>query len=137
MILDDGGDATGLLILGSKAEKDLSVLNNPSNEEEIALFKSIRSKLQEDSSFYSRIKGNIIGVTEETTTGVARLYQLQKQNALPFPAINVNDSVTKSKFDNLYGCRESLVDSIKRATDVMIAGKVAFCLLYTSPSPRD
>ena len=128
MILDDGGDATGLLILGSKAEKDLSVLNNPSNEEEIALFKSIRSKLQEDSSFYSRIKGNIIGVTEETTTGVARLYQLQKQNALPFPAINVNDSVTKSKFDNLYGCRESLVDSIKRATDVMIAGKVALVM---------
>ena len=128
MILDDGGDATGLLILGSKAENDLSVLNNPSNEEEIALFKSIKSKLQEDSSFYSRIKGNIIGVTEETTTGVARLYQLQKQNALPFPAINVNDSVTKSKFDNLYGCRESLVDSIKRATDVMIAGKVALVM---------
>ena len=128
MILDDGGDATGLLILGSKAEKDLSVLNNPSNEEEIALFKSIRSKLQEDSSFYSRIKGNIIGVTEETTTGVARLYQLQKQNALPFPAINVNDSVTKSKFDNLYGCRESLADGIKRSTEVMLAGKtVVIC----------
>ncbi len=115
MILDDGGDATGLLILGSKAEKDLSVLDNPDNEEEIALFKSIKSKLEHDSDFYSRIKSNIIGVTEETTTGVARLYQLQKQNALPFPAINVNDSVTKSKFDNLYGCRESLVDSIKRA----------------------
>jgi len=128
MILDDGGDATGLLILGSKAEKDLSVLDNPNNEEEIALFKSIKSKLQEDGEFYSRIKSNIIGVTEETTTGVARLYQLQKQNALPFPAINVNDSVTKSKFDNLYGCRESLVDSIKRATDVMIAGKVALVM---------
>ena len=128
MILDDGGDATGLLILGSKAEKDLSVLDNPSNEEEIALFNSIKNKLQLDSSFYSRIKSNIIGVTEETTTGVARLYQLQKQNALPFPAINVNDSVTKSKFDNLYGCRESLVDSIKRATDVMIAGKVALVI---------
>ena len=128
MILDDGGDATGLLILGSKAEKDLSVLDHPSNEEEIALFKSIKDKLQEDSSFYSRVKNNIIGVTEETTTGVARLYQLQKQNALPFPAINVNDSVTKSKFDNLYGCRESLVDSIKRATDVMIAGKVALVM---------
>ncbi len=108
MILDDGGDATGLLILGSKAEKDLSVLDNPGNEEEIALFNSIKSKLENDSDFYSRIKSNIIGVTEETTTGVARLYQLQKQNALPFPAINVNDSVTKSKFDNLYGCRESL-----------------------------
>ena len=128
MILDDGGDATGLLILGSKAEKDLSVLDNPSNEEEIALFNSIKSKLENDSDFYSRIKSNIIGVTEETTTGVARLYQLQKQNALPFPAINVNDSVTKSKFDNLYGCRESLVDSIKRATDVMIAGKVALVM---------
>jgi len=128
MILDDGGDATGLLILGSKAEKDLSVLDNPDNEEEIALFNSIKSKLENDSDFYSRIKSNIIGVTEETTTGVARLYQLQKQNSLPFPAINVNDSVTKSKFDNLYGCRESLVDSIKRATDVMIAGKVALVM---------
>jgi len=128
MILDDGGDATGLLILGSKAEKDISVLDNPQNEEEIALFNSIKSKLQEDSTFYSRIKSNIIGVTEETTTGVARLYQLQKEGNLPFPAINVNDSVTKSKFDNLYGCRESLVDSIKRATDVMIAGKVALVI---------
>jgi len=128
MILDDGGDATGLLILGSKAEKDLSVLDNPGNEEEVALLNSIKSKLENDSDFYSRIKSNIIGVTEETTTGVARLYQLQKQNALPFPAINVNDSVTKSKFDNLYGCRESLVDSIKRATDVMIAGKVALVI---------
>ena len=128
MILDDGGDATGLLILGSKAEKDISVLDNPQNEEEIALFKSIKTKLKEDSTFYSRIKSNIIGVTEETTTGVARLYQLQKEGNLPFPAINVNDSVTKSKFDNLYGCRESLVDSIKRATDVMIAGKVALVI---------
>ncbi len=118
MILDDGGDATGLLILGSKAEKDLSVLDNPGNEEEIALFNSIKSKLENDSDFYSRIKSNIIGVTEETTTGVARLYQLQKQNALPFPAINVNDSVTKSKFDNLYGCRESLVDSVMGFGDV-------------------
>merc|ERR1711975_174091 len=130
MILDDGGDATGLLILGSKAEKDLSVLDNPGNEEEIALFNSIKSKLKNDSDFYSRIKSNIIGVTEETTTGVARLYQLQKQNALPFPAINVNDSVTKSKFDNLYGCRESLVDGIKRATDVMIAGKIGVVAGY-------
>jgi len=128
MILDDGGDATGLLILGSKAEKDVSVLDNPQNEEEIALFNSIKTKLKEDPTFYSRIKANIIGVTEETTTGVARLYQLQKEGHLPFPAINVNDSVTKSKFDNLYGCRESLVDSIKRATDVMIAGKVALVI---------
>ena len=125
MILDDGGDATGLLILGTKAEKDLTVLDNPTNEEEIALFDSIKIKLKEDSNFYSRTKSKIIGVTEETTTGVARLYQLEKDGVLPFPAINVNDSVTKSKFDNLYGCRESLVDSIKRATDVMIAGKVA------------
>ena len=128
MILDDGGDATGLLILGSKAEQDRSVLDNPTNEEEIALYKSIKNKLEKDGNFYSRVKSEIIGVTEETTTGVARLYQLQKDNALPFPAINVNDSVTKSKFDNLYGCRESLVDSIKRATDVMIAGKVALVI---------
>ena len=128
MILDDGGDATGLLILGSRAEKDLSILDNPGNEEEISLYNSIRKKLLEDGSFYSRVKSKIIGVTEETTTGVARLYQLQKQKELPFPAINVNDSVTKSKFDNLYGCRESLVDSIKRATDVMIAGKVALVM---------
>ncbi len=128
MILDDGGDATGLLIIGSKAENDISVLENPQNEEEVALFNSVKNKLSEDPNFYSRIKSNIIGVTEETTTGVARLYQLQKENSLPFPAINVNDSVTKSKFDNLYGCRESLVDSIKRATDVMIAGKVALVI---------
>ncbi|MBK17061.1 MAG: adenosylhomocysteinase [Prochlorococcus sp. SP3034] len=128
MILDDGGDATGLLILGSKAEQDLSVLDDPKNEEEVALYKSIKNKLKQDKTFYSRTKSQIIGVTEETTTGVARLYQLQKENALPFPAINVNDSVTKSKFDNLYGCRESLVDSIKRATDVMIAGKVALVM---------
>ena len=130
MILDDGGDATGLVMLGSKAETDLSVLNNPGNEEETALFASIRTKLAQDSSFYSRIKANIQGVTEETTTGVARLYQMQKSGELPFPAINVNDSVTKSKFDNLYGCRESLVDGIKRATDVMVAGKVALVMGY-------
>ncbi|MFN9058008.1 MAG: adenosylhomocysteinase, partial [Cyanobacteriota bacterium] len=130
MILDDGGDATGLVILGSKAEKDLSVLDNPGSEEEIALFKSIRAKLAVESGFYSRIRATIQGVTEETTTGVARLYQLQKSGELPFPAINVNDSVTKSKFDNLYGCRESLVDSIKRATDVMVAGKVALVMGY-------
>ena len=130
MILDDGGDATGLVILGDKASQDPSVLDNPSNEEEIALFASIRKKLSEDASFYSRIKGMIQGVTEETTTGVARLYQMQKTGELPFPAINVNDSVTKSKFDNLYGCRESLVDGIKKATDVMVAGKVALVIGY-------
>jgi adenosylhomocysteinase len=130
MILDDGGDATGLIVLGTKAEKDPSVLNNPSSEEEVALFKSIRGRLAEQPGWYSRIYANIRGVTEETTTGVARLYQMQNAGELPFPAINVNDSVTKSKFDNLYGCRESLVDSIKRATDVMVAGKVALVLGY-------
>ena len=112
MILDDGGDATGLVILGSKAETDIANLDHPNNEEEIALFASIKRNLSEDNSFYSRIKEGIQGVTEETTTGVARLYQMQKNGELPFPAINVNDSVTKSKFDNLYGCRESLVDGI-------------------------
>ncbi len=130
MILDDGGDATGLVILGSRAEKDISVLDKPSNEEEVALYASIRKKLSEDKSFYSRIKSIIQGVTEETTTGVARLYQMQRNGELPFPAINVNDSVTKSKFDNLYGCRESLVDGIKRATDVMVAGKIALVMGY-------
>lgn len=130
MILDDGGDATGLIVLGAKAEKDPSVLNNPSSEEEVALFKSIRARLSEQPGWYSRIYANIQGVTEETTTGVARLYQMEKEGGLPFPAINVNDSVTKSKFDNLYGCRESLVDSIKRATDVMVAGKVSLVLGY-------
>ena len=130
MILDDGGDATGLIMLGSKAERDISLLDNPSNEEEAALFTSIRTKLGRDPNFYSRTKNAIQGVTEETTTGVARLYQMQKSNELPFPAINVNDSVTKSKFDNLYGCRESLVDGIKRATDVMVAGKVALVMGY-------
>ncbi len=130
MILDDGGDATGLVMLGSKAEKDISVLDNPSNEEETALFASIRKKLETEPDFYSRIKLSIQGVTEETTTGVARLYQMQESGELPFPAINVNDSVTKSKFDNLYGCRESLVDGIKRATDVMVAGKVALVMGY-------
>lgn len=130
MILDDGGDATGLVMLGSKAEKDQTVLDNPGNEEEEALYASIRQKLKEDSNFYSRIKETIQGVTEETTTGVARLYQMQKNSELPFPAINVNDSVTKSKFDNLYGCRESLVDGIKRATDVMVAGKIALVMGY-------
>ncbi len=130
MILDDGGDATLLLILGSKAEKDRSVLDNPSSEEEIALFSSIRATLAKDSAWYSRRLAEIRGVTEETTTGVHRLYQMANNNELPFPAINVNDSVTKSKFDNLYGCRESLVDGIKRATDTMIAGKIAVVLGY-------
>ena len=130
MILDDGGDATGLIVLGSKAEEDISVLANPTNEEEIALFASIKKKLSKDPKFYSKAKSFIKGVTEETTTGVARLYQMEKTGELVFPAINVNDSVTKSKFDNLYGCRESLVDGIKRATDVMVAGKVALVMGY-------
>ena len=130
MILDDGGDATGLVMLGSKAEQDITVLDNPGNEEETFLFASIKKKLAQDPSFYSRTKAQIQGVTEETTTGVARLYKMQKSGELPFPAINVNDSVTKSKFDNLYGCRESLVDSIKRATDVMVAGKQALVIGY-------
>ncbi len=130
MILDDGGDATGLIILGSKAEKDLSVLDNPSSEEEVVMYNSIKERLKTSPSWYSTIKANIKGVTEETTTGVHRLYQMVDAGDLPFPAINVNDSVTKSKFDNLYGCRESLVDGIKRATDVMIAGKKAIVLGY-------
>jgi adenosylhomocysteinase len=130
MILDDGGDATMLLILGTKAEKDISVLDNPGSEEEICMFNAMKKKLAEDSDFYSRTLACIQGVTEETTTGVQRLYQLKEKGDLPFPAINVNDSVTKSKFDNLYGCRESLVDGIKRATDVMVAGKVALVLGY-------
>jgi adenosylhomocysteinase len=125
MILDDGGDATLLLHLGTKAEKDASVLANPSSEEEICLFNAIRKRLAEQSGWYSKRLAQIKGVTEETTTGVHRLYQMHKEGRLAFPAINVNDSVTKSKFDNLYGCRESLVDAIKRATDVMVAGKVA------------
>lgn len=130
MILDDGGDATGLLILGTKAETDLSVLDNPGSEEEIVMYAAIKAKLKEAPHFYSNALKNIQGVTEETTTGVHRLYQMQENGDLPFPAINVNDSVTKSKFDNLYGCRESLVDGLKRATDVMIAGKVAIVLGY-------
>ncbi len=130
MILDDGGDATLLVILGAKAEKDPSVIAKPTNEEEIALYKSIKKRLETKPGFYSNILKNIRGVTEETTTGVHRLYEMQKAGALPFPAINVNDSVTKSKFDNLYGCRESLVDGIKRATDVMVAGKIALIAGY-------
>jgi adenosylhomocysteinase len=130
MILDDGGDATLLLHLGTRAEKDSSVLNNPGSEEEVCLFNSIKAKLAVDPSWYSTRLSKIIGVTEETTTGVHRLYQMHKEGKLAFPAINVNDSVTKSKFDNLYGCRESLVDGIKRATDVMVAGKVAVVAGY-------
>ena len=130
MILDDGGDATMLLHLGTRAEKDLSVLNNPDSEEAICLFNSIKAKLKTDPTWYSTRLVQIKGVTEETTTGVHRLYQMHKEGSLAFPAINVNDSVTKSKFDNLYGCRESLVDGIKRATDVMIAGKVAVVAGY-------
>lgn len=130
MILDDGGDATLLLILGNKAEKDSSVIANPTNEEEQALFASIKKKLSVEPNWYSTKLASINGVTEETTTGVHRLYEMQKNGELPFPAFNVNDSVTKSKFDNLYGCRESLVDGIKRATDVMIAGKTALVCGY-------
>ncbi|MDR1310721.1 MAG: adenosylhomocysteinase [Burkholderiaceae bacterium] len=130
MILDDGGDATLLLHLGARAEQDISVLGNPSSDEEKSLFDAIRQRLTQDKAWYSRRITEIKGVTEETTTGVNRLYQMHKEGRLRFPAINVNDSVTKSKFDNLYGCRESLVDGIKRATDVMIAGKVAVIAGY-------
>ncbi len=130
MILDDGGDATLLLHLGARAEKDISVLDNPGSEEEICLFNAIKARLAKDATWYSKRLPEILGVTEETTTGVHRLYQMHKDGKLAFPAINVNDSVTKSKFDNLYGCRESLVDGIKRATDVMIAGKVAVIAGY-------
>ena len=130
MILDDGGDATLLVHLGVQAEKDRAVISKPGNEEEFALFAAIAKHLAQDPSFYSRLYANIKGVTEETTTGVKRLYAMHREGRLGFPAINVNDSVTKSKFDNLYGCRESLVDGIKRATDVMIAGKVALVCGY-------
>ena len=130
MILDDGGDATLLLHLGARAESDATVIAKPSGEEESALFASIRAHLKTDPKWYSTRIGHIKGVTEETTTGVKRLYRMAKEGTLAFPAINVNDSVTKSKFDNLYGCRESLVDGIKRATDVMVAGKVAVVCGY-------
>ena len=130
MILDDGGDATLLLHLGARAESDLAVLAHPTSEEETALFNSIKARLRLDAKWYSvRLKA-VRGVSEETTTGVKRLYQMAKDGQLAFPAINVNDSVTKSKFDNLYGCRESLVDAIKRATDVMVAGKIAVVAGY-------
>ncbi len=130
MILDDGGDATLLLHLGARAERDSAVLGKPTSEEETALFDSIRATLKRDPKWYSTRLAQIKGVTEETTTGVKRLYEMAKAGQLAFPAINVNDSVTKSKFDNLYGCRESLVDGIKRATDVMVAGKVAVVAGY-------
>jgi adenosylhomocysteinase len=130
LILDDGGDATLLLHLGARAESDLSVIAHPSSEEEISLFASIRATLARDPQWYSGRLRAIRGVSEETTTGVKRLYQMARDGELAFPAINVNDSVTKSKFDNLYGCRESLLDGIKRATDVMIAGKVAIVCGY-------
>jgi adenosylhomocysteinase len=130
MILDDGGDATMLVLIGAKAETDPSVLANPGNEEEEILFATIKKRLASHPGFYSKIRAAIKGVSEETTTGVMRLYQLQERGELPFPAINVNDSVTKSKFDNKYGCRESLVDAIRRGTDVMMAGKVAIVCGY-------
>src|SRR5215210_2405887 len=130
MILDDGGDATLLVHLGQRAEKDASVVSDPKSEEEVSLFNAIKARLKAQPGWYSKVGKDIKGVTEETTTGVHRLYQMAKEKRLLFPAINVNDSVTKSKFDNLYGCRESLVDGIKRATDVMVAGKVAVVAGY-------
>ncbi|CAM3279539.1 adenosylhomocysteinase [Asticcacaulis taihuensis] len=130
LILDDGGDATLLCVLGPKAEQNPALLDNPQNEEEEALYKVMKRYLKEKPGFYSAIRDAIKGVSEETTTGVHRLYAMAQKGDLPFPAINVNDSVTKSKFDNLYGCRESLVDAIRRATDVMLAGKVAVVLGY-------
>ena len=130
MILDDGGDATLLVLLGSRAESDPSLIANPKNEEEEELYKVIKRRLAKNPGWFSKVKANIKGVSEETTTGVMRLYDLQKKGMLPFPAINVNDSVTKSKFDNKYGVKESLVDGIRRATDVMMAGKVAVVCGY-------
>ena len=130
LILDDGGDATMLVLLGAKAEKDPSVIANPSNDEEVAMFATIKRRLEKTPGWFSKVRDNIQGVSEETTTGVHRLYTLQKKGELPFPAINVNDSVTKSKFDNKYGCRESLVDGIRRGTDVMMAGKVSIVCGY-------
>ncbi len=130
MILDDGGDATLLINLGAQAEQNPSVLDNPGSDEEKSLFAAIRKRLESKKGWYTEVKSKIQGVTEETTTGVSRLYRMQEEGTLAFPAINVNDSVTKSKFDNLYGCRESLVDGIKRATDVMIAGRIAVVAGY-------
>jgi len=129
-ILDDGGDATLLVTLGAKAEQDPSILNDPQSDEERALFAAVRKRLESRPGWYGKLAEAIGGVTEETTTGVNRLYKMEREGGLPFAAINVNDSVTKSKFDNLYGCRESLIDGIKRATDVMVAGKIAVVLGY-------
>ena len=130
MILDDGGDATLYVLLGARAEADPSLLAHPKNEEEEALYATMKRRIAKNPGWFAKVKQNIRGVSEETTTGVMRLYDMQKKGALPFPAINVNDSVTKSKFDNKYGCRESLVDGIRRATDVMMAGKVAVICGY-------
>ncbi len=130
LILDDGGDATMYLVLGEKAEADPSLLDNPSSEEEVELFKQIKKRIAASPGWFAKTKAGIQGVSEETTTGVNRLYQMEKKGELPFPAINVNDSVTKSKFDNKYGCKESLVDAIRRGTDVMMAGKTAFVAGY-------
>ena len=125
MILDDGGDATLYIILGAELENGKDVLSSPSNEEEEALKKQLMTRFKSTPGWFTKVKNSIKGVSEETTTGVLRLYQMAEKGQLPFPAFNVNDSVTKSKFDNLYGCRESLVDGIRRATDVMLSGKVA------------
>ncbi len=130
MILDDGGDATMMILLGAQAESDPSVLDNPKNEEEEYFYKTIKARIAETPGWFTKVRDNIKGVSEETTTGVHRLYEISKREGLPFPAINVNDSVTKSKFDNRYGCRESLVDGIRRGTDVMLAGKVAVVCGY-------
>ena len=130
MILDDGGDATVYILLGARAEQDATLISNPTNEEEVVLFATIKKRIAASPGWFAKVRDAIKGVTEETTTGVHRLYQMQKDGHLPFPAINVNDSVTKSKFDNLYGCRESLVDGIRRATDVMLAGKKAVICGY-------
>ncbi len=130
LILDDGGDATMIVILGARAETDPSVLATPANDEEKAMFATIKRRIERDPRFYSKVQATMRGVSEETTTGEPRLSEMQKKGGLPFPAINVNDSVTKSKFDNLYGCRESLTDGIKRATDVMLAGKLAIICGY-------
>ncbi|MEM1106475.1 MAG: adenosylhomocysteinase [Pseudomonadota bacterium] len=130
LILDDGGDATLYLVLGEKAEADPSVLDNPGSEEEVELFKQIKTRMAQSPGWFAKTKAGIKGVSEETTTGVLRLYQMEKKGELAFPAINVNDSVTKSKFDNKYGCKESLVDAIRRGTDVMMAGKTAFVAGY-------
>ncbi|MFN0191949.1 MAG: adenosylhomocysteinase [Aestuariivirga sp.] len=130
MILDDGGDATLYILLGAKAEKDPSLIAKPTSEEEECLYAEIAKRIKQNPGWFEKVRGSILGVSEETTTGVHRLYELQKKGELPFPAINVNDSVTKSKFDNKYGCRESLVDAIRRGTDVMMAGKVAVVCGY-------